>query len=302
MKNNNELEYRRFTSRSEADKALNSLRGLLIGIAMDGVVDDSELKELDQWCNKHSDLINRNPFREFMNTIQIALFDPENRNELIEDLTWLIQKYENDSIYYNAITAELQTLQGICHGILADGIIEDKEVIALDKWLDEHEFLASYYPYDEIRSLLTSILADGVIDEEERKRLFAYFNEFVNITDKKIASKVEEEIAGVEIQGVCTSDPDIEFKDKLFCFTGISKRGTREELADEITKLGGIFRTVISKKTDYLIVGDNDNPCWTFACYGRKVEKAIDLRKKGSQIQIIHEFDFGDFIEDANLS
>ena len=29
------------------------------------------------------------------------------------------------------------------------------------------------------------------------------------------------------------------------------------------------------------IVGDNGNPAWAFSCYGRKVEKAIDMRKGG---------------------
>lgn len=299
MLNNEELVYRRFTAKSEADKAINSIKGLLVGISIDGIIDDNELHELDLWCKKHHDLISRNPFREFMNVIQEATKEPENRIELIEDLTWLCQKYENDNIYYNAVTSELQTLQGICHGILADGKIDDKEIYELDKWLEEHEFLASYYPYDEIKSLLLSILADGIIDEEERKRLFAYFNEFVNISDTDISQKVEKEIIGVEIQGICTSEPAVDFKDKLFCFTGISKRGTRQELADEITKLGGIFKPGVSKKTDYLIVGDNDNPCWAFACYGRKVENAIDIRKQGGRIQIIHEFDFWDLVEDA---
>ena len=48
----------------------------------------------------------------------------------------------------------------------------------------------------------------------------------------------------------------------------------------------------MTQKTDYLIVGNEGNPCWAFSCYGRKVEKAVELRKKGSNIQIINEDDF----------
>jgi len=299
MKNVEELEYRRFTVKSEADKAINSIKGILIGINIDGVVGDSELNELNLWCEKHHEIIRTNPFKEFMTVIQLAIKEPENRVELIEDLTWLCQKYEDDNIYYNVVTSELQILQGICHGILADGSIDDKEIFELDKWLEEHEFLASYYPYDEIKSVLLSVLADGIIDEEERKRLFAYFNEFVKISDIDIARKVKNEIIGVNIQGVCTSDPNIDFTSKTFCFTGISQRAKRSEIASEINNLGGIFKNSVTKNIDYLIVGDNDNPCWAFACYGRKVENAIKLRKQGSRIQIIHELDFWDFIEDA---
>jgi hypothetical protein len=299
MKNTEELEYRRFTVKSETDKAINSIKGLLIGINIDGIVEDSELRELNIWCEKHHEIIRTNPFKEFMTVVQLAIKEPENRVELIEDLTWLCQKYDDDNIYYNAVTAELQVLQGICYGILSDGKIDDKEIFELDKWLDEHDFLSSYYPYDEIKSLLLSILADGVIDDDERKRLFAYFNEFVKISDDVIASKIENEIIGVGIQGICTSDPNIDFEEKAFCFTGISKRAKRSEIASEITSLGGLFTKGVTKKTDYLIVGDDDNPCWAFACYGRKVENAIKLRKQGNQIQIIHEYDFWDFVEDA---
>lgn len=299
MKSMEELEYRKFTSKSEADKAINSIKGILIGINIDGVVDDAELNELNLWCEKHREIINKNPFKEFMVVIQSAIKEPENRVELIEDLTWLCQKYENDNIFYNAVTSELQTLQGICHGILADGRIDDKEIFELDKWLENHEFLSSYYPYDEIKSVILSVLADGIIDEEERKRLYAYFNEFVKISDNDIAKRVESEIIGVDIQGVCTSDPEINFANETFCFTGISQRAKRSEIASEIINMGGVFKNNITKNTDYLIVGDNDNPCWAFACYGRKVENAIKLRKQGHRIQIVHELDFWDFIEDA---
>jgi hypothetical protein len=41
------------------------------------------------------------------------------------------------------------------------------------------------------------------------------------------------------------------------------------------------------------MVGDMGNPAWTFAAYGRKIEKAINLNNsKGLEILIIHEDDF----------
>ncbi len=297
----NNLEYRRFTSRSEADKALNSLNGLLTGIAIDNVVEDQELKELDVWCQTHKDLVNRNPFREFMITIQNAIIAPANRLELIEDLKWLIQKYENDSFYYTAVTYEVQVLQGICHGILADGKVSDDEIMELNTWLNDHEVLATYYPYDELKSMVLSILSDGKIEEEESIRLTALMNEFVSIEDSEVAKFVEERIEGVDIDGICTSDPDIVFKDKTFCFTGISEvKPNKEEIYEIIEDLGGQRHDSLpSRKTDYLIVAANKNPCWAFACYGRKVEKAIKERKKGSTISIIHEYDFWDFAADA---
>ena len=298
MDNYESLPFKQFTAKSEADKAINSLKGILLGINFDHEINDLELKELSNWCVQHQEIIRRNPFKEFMNVIHEAIQQPDNRSEMIQDLFWLCQKYENDSFYYNAATADLQILQGICHGILADGIIKDNEIYQLDKWIEGNEHLSSYYPYDEIRSLIVSILADGKIDEEERRRLKAYFKDFVKLTDAELTQKIANETADVKLSGICTMYPDINFDGTHFCFTGVSARATRKEIETQLKDLGGVFENNVTQKTNYLIVGDGGNPCWAFACYGRKVEKAVNLRKAGHTLSVIHEFDFWDVVED----
>jgi ATP-dependent Lhr-like helicase len=291
------LPFRKFTSRSEADKAINSLKGILLGISLDGNINTAELNELNLWCTKHSELIDRNPFKEFMKLINDALQEESNRLEVINDLFWLCQKYETDSYYYNAATANLQVLQGICHGILADGIIDDQEVIALNAWLNENDYLRSYYPYDEIRSLVVSVLADGKMNNDERKRLLAYFKEFVDLNDKQLSHKIKEQIIDVSINGICSANPQLTFADKNFCFTGVSMRAKRSDIQKQIISLGGVFHNNVIKTTDYLIVGDDGNPCWAFACYGRKVEAAVNLRKQGNPVSLITELDFWSAID-----
>ena len=286
------------TSKSKADKAINSLKGILLGINLDRKVNEKEVDELVSWSHRHRDMINRNPFKEFMTIIRASVSNNIPTTESIQDLFWLCQKYEADNYYYNAITADLQTLQGICHGILADGKVNDKEIYELDKWLENNEHLSSYYPYDEIRSIILSVLSDGKIDDKERLMLKAYLNQFVNLTNNDISDKVDLEVSEVNISGHCTSNPDIYFDGKKFCLTGVLKIGTRSEVQSIISDFGGVPKTNITKDTDYLIVGDNGNSAWAFSCYGRKVEKAISLRKEGHKISIIHEFDFLDAIEE----
>src|SRR5690606_19953853 len=170
----NQKELEVFTSKARADKAINSLKGILLGINLDEQVNEKEINELKKWSENHRSLINRNPFKEFMTIIDETVSNNIPATETIEDLFWLCQKYENDNYYYNAVTTDLQTLQGICHGILADGIINEKEVRDLEKWLDNNTHLSTYYPYDEIRSLMLSIVSDGIIEEEEILILKAY--------------------------------------------------------------------------------------------------------------------------------
>lgn len=298
MSNTDQALLKIYTAKSQADKAISSLKGFLLGIKLDDDINENEINELKKWVITHKFLINKNPFNEFMTIIEGAISNKIPFRETIEDLYWLCQKYEKDNYYYNTVTSDLQILQGICHGILADGIITDKEIYDLQNWLNENEYLNTYYPYDEIRSLIISVLSDSIIDNEERTILMAYFNQFVTIQDDEIRQKIKDSTVDVTISGLCTSEPDVIFEGRTFCITGVLQRGNRENLQRDIIKLGGIPTESISKKTDYLIVGDNGNPAWAFSCYGRKVEKAINLRKEGHTIILIHEFDFSDIIDD----
>ncbi|MFH7018707.1 BRCT domain-containing protein [Flavobacterium sp. FlaQc-47] len=262
-----------YTAKSQADKAISSLKGFLIGIKLDDEINANEISELKNWVTTHKELINRNPFNEFMTIIENTISNKIPLKETIEDLYWLCQKYENDNYFYNPITSDLQILQGICHGILADGIITDKEIYDLQNWLNENEHLNTYYPYDEIRSLIISVLSDNIIDEEERTILMAYFNQFVTIQDSQVRQTIKDKTVDVNISGLCTSEPDVTFEGKTFCITGVLQRGNRENLQRDIIKLGGIPTDTISKKTDYLIVGDNGNPAWAFSCYEERLKK-----------------------------
>ena len=287
-----------YTAKSQADKAISSLKGILIGINLDKVVNEKEINELKKWVVAHNNLIHRNPFNEFMTIIEETISNKIPVVETIEDLYWLCQKYEGNNYYYNAVTTDLQTLQGLCHGILSDGTIGDNEIFDLNDWLSENEHLNTYYPYDEIRSLIVSIVSDNKIDKEEKLVLKAYFKQFIKLEDTDVQKRIEDETSDITIAGLCTSEPNVTFFEKTFCITGVLKRGNRETLQNDIRKLGGVPTESISKKTDYLIVGDNGNPAWAFSCYGRKVEKALNLRKEGHTITLIHEFDFADIVDD----
>ena len=295
---NEDQSYRKFTAKSEADKAINSLKGILEGIGIDKQVNIAELQELDLWCEKHQELIRKEPFKDFMHTIRMAIRGDEDPVEAVQDMYWLCQKYEDDNIYYDALTADLQTLQGLCHGILADGEINTQEIIGLEKWLDDNQHLSNYYPYDELRTVLLKILKDSVVDEEEQLLLKAYFKEFVKLNDDQLTKKINEETESILIKGLCAYDPEISFDGTHFTLSGNFVRGPKSSVEQRIENLGGQIQKNVVQKTNYLIVGADGNDCWAFACYGRKVEKALGLRKKGQELTIINELDFWDIADD----
>ncbi|MEG1758758.1 MAG: BRCT domain-containing protein, partial [Oscillospiraceae bacterium] len=150
--------------------------------------------------------------------------------------------------------------------------------------------------FDEFESILTGICADGQVSELERQQLKVFLGDFVDARDSYNINQAEmdELKSKIHISGVCALCPEIVFENHLFCFTGESTKMKRNDIAEIVSERNGLFADSVSGKTNYLVVGAGGNPCWAFSCYGRKVEKAVDLRKKGNPIVIVHENDFWD--------
>lgn len=184
------------------------------------------------------------------------------------------------------------------HGMLSDGILSNSELKQLNDWLNENDDLGGTYPFDEIYSLLLAAKEDGVISDDEKNMIKAFCLNFIDTRESYNIH--EDEVKRLQAEycthGICAVCPDISFVDKTFCFTGASKRASRNEIASIIEDKGARYINGVSSKIDYLIIGGDGSPCWAFSCYGRKVEQAMNLRKNGHKIVIVHENDFWDKI------
>lgn len=83
-------------------------------------------------------------------------------------------------------------------------------------------------------------------------------------------------------------------KDKAFCFTGKLSFIQRDIAKIVIEKAGGVFKSGLSSKVDYLVVGDlslfGDN------YQSEKLKKLESYRKKGSRIEVITEWQFQEIV------
>jgi hypothetical protein len=291
--------YFHFTGKSRLEKSINSLLGLIEGIAIDGQINSKEIALLGMWLEDHRELRERHPYSELIPVVEDALSDGVLDSEERADLTWLCERLRSTE-FFDAITADLQRLHALVGGIAADGIVTEDEIKGLSEWLDDHSHLRTCWPYDEIDSLTTKVLADGRIDEKEQKLLHQFFSEFLAVLDertivKPILAEGLESIFGA----LCAVTPEITFPGKAFCFTGASTKLKRKGFEDLVRKLGGEPHAGVTAKLHFLVIGAEGNPCWAFACYGRKVEKAVELRKKGVRVVLVHENDFHDAVMDA---
>lgn len=245
------------------------------------------------------DLHTLHPFTELFPALQHVLdagFDAEEVRTMVDDIVWMCER-EADRLE-NPLDAVVQELLGLVAGIASDGVLCDAEVRHLRHWLDEQEHLQTIFPYDEIRAMFTAGLRDGVLDAGERAELLAFFGQFSRVGDHRAVDPVAL-AASPTLVGVCAVQPEVTFDGKVFCFTGAFRRHARAALERVVSGLGGRSVTAVSERVHYLVVGAGGNPCWAHACYGRKVEAAVHLRRGGARLQLVHENDFLDAVLDA---
>lgn len=112
------------------------------------------------------------------------------------------------------------------------------------------------------------------------KSIVEYFNNDENI-------KVIEKLKNYGVNTLYLDNKKIEeddfFKDKTFVLTGTLYKITRDKASNLIEDLGGKVSNSVSKKTDYVVLGENA---------GSKYEKAIKLN-----ISILNEEEFMDKID-----
>jgi hypothetical protein len=284
-----------FMGKARLEKAINSLYGLVQGISADGEVNRAELAELTRWVSRHREYVNLHPFSEVIPVLQAVVADGIVDEEEIADLLWLTKRLAKEDAYWDDVTADMQELHGLLHGMLADSRITEQELSQLSTWIDSKCHLRSCWPYDELESIISMIMKDGVIDDQEHEALMQFFGEFTGTTGRKAIGATDRNCT---VSGVCAYAPEIVIEGRMFCFTGASEKANRDGLAGIVESRGGQFHKNLRNDTHYLIVGAKGNPCWAYACYGRKVEDAVERRRSGQRLLIVHEHDFWDHASD----
>ena len=297
-----DLSYLRFVTPNRRDKAIHTLEGILSGIWLDGRINQDEVGELREWISDNERLMTTVPFNEIIPKLMHAVDDGRFDDEEMKEILWVIRNSKAESGYYDEVTGQIQELHGLLHGITADRIIEKSELEGLRTWMGDRRHLKGLYPFDEIEGLIADVLSDGRIDAGEHAALLAFFADFVSYSVSKRIDDAFRVARGelppaLNVSGLCAVDPEIKLEGKVIAFTGISDRATRKEIGELIALNQGILTDEVSE-ADYLVVGSGGNPAWAFACYGRKVEIAMNLRKSGHEIVIVSEADFWDAITD----
>jgi len=169
-------------------------------------------------------------------------------------------------------TADVDELITILKKIVEDGTVDFNEVRYLHTWLMVHEEISSDSLYSEVQELVEYVLADGVLSESEGSMLLERFRYLAYPVINRDMSAIE-------------------YQEKAFCLSGDYDFGDKDSVGKIIEERGGLILKSVTKKCDYVVVGNQRSDRYAFGNYGSKVKKALEMQKSGSNIRVISESD-----------
>ncbi len=177
---------------------------------------------------------------------------------------------------------QIDTLIGLSTGLVADGIVNHDEALALQKWLVANSLAASNPLVQNLLIKVDEMLSDRVLDEEESKEL-------LSLLTKLSGSDFElGEIAKATTLPLCDPEPEIIVRGMRFCFTGTFVIGNRND-CEKVVNDRGATSGPIRQSTNYLVIGTYVTDSWIHESFGRKIEKAVKWREEGAPLSIISE-------------
>jgi len=189
---------------------------------------------------------------------------------------------------------KIDELIGVCRGMIADNATNMQEAQFLLKWIEANSHVAEHYPFNILYNRISEMLKDGILDDEEQKELLETMAE---LTGGDIICDDAEIDSMSSTLPLCKPAPSIAIEGASFVFTGIFTTGPRKQLSELIVELGGIIHDGVKKDTDFLVIGDIGSQDWAHSSFGRKIEKAIELRdQKKTGIAIVSERHWARFL------
>lgn len=183
----------------------------------------------------------------------------------------------------NDLRRSAGALVGIAQGLICDGALTDAEIAFLNEWLEKNQAISRAWPGDIIHARVRSVLQDGKVTDEERQYLIATLQQLIGGTEEDLAEP--DHVTEMAIDRSAT----VTIRNSLFCLTGDFVFAPRKLCEQTITKRGGLVSSSVTKKVTYVVVGGLGSTEWKHGSFGAKIQKAIEYRKKGVPIFIVHE-------------
>lgn len=197
---------------------------------------------------------------------------------------------KNRRAYSRLIDRQIDEIIGMAKGVIADGVVTQEEAEYLLEWLQTNRYAADKWPANVLYNRLSLALADGVLDSDEESDLLQLISDIVGKPKHTDAHSMTTTLP------FNNPMPHVEFSDRTFCLTGTFYGGKRKILSQMIERRGGEIKNSPSRFLNYLVIGEVGSMDWIHSTFGRKIEKAVELRDQGHSIAIISEEHWSKYI------
>jgi hypothetical protein len=169
--------------------------------------------------------------------------------------------------------------------MLSDGVVSDEEASYLHSWGRNHPDALEQWPLNLIFSRLNQHFSDGRIDDDERAELQELLSSLVGGTSAILLG-----YEGATTLPLDQPPPLMCYgADEVYVFTGRFAYGTRRDCEREVRERGSSCDDNVTRITSFLVVGTFGSRDWAHTSYGRKIQRAVDLRSSGFAIRIVGE-------------
>jgi len=198
----------------------------------------------------------------------------------------------------NNISKAFDRLIGLCIGILADGRLNKKEAIYFREWVDQTAIFEPIYPFPDLSNELNIIYSNGESDVAKTLLTKQLIKKILGSDHDSDESKIDSYSSDLPLDFPPPSK--IVFEGSQFVITGRFEYGTRAKVIDKIKEQKGYFKDGFPKHdTSYLVIGSHVSRDWLYTSYGRKIERAIELRNDGHPIAIISETQWKENLDES---
>lgn len=278
-----------FNYKRNRDKLFANLISIIDGVLSDSELSDSEIIYLTTWLSDSNQIADNVFVMLLQERISRALEDgvitDEERKELKQtllDVQQSIMDMPNIDLYSKE--SDVNLLNGLCKGIVADRQLDIEEINYLDWWLTQNGMLKNNYPGKHLYELVKAIKEDGVIDQDESELLY---KALVDFSGTDLDSGV---VDGLSSQLPCDAIDLLDISGATVCLTGNFVTGKRSLVSKMIENAGGKVIDKVTQSANYLVIGALSSRDWRYSSHGRKIEKAISDRDSGkSTVKITTE-------------
>lgn len=184
------------------------------------------------------------------------------------------------------ITQQTDELIGLVKGALLDGALNEREASGIHQWLSANPNCRDEWPGRVLYERISDALRDGKLDADELADLYGLMLQLAS----PVAPTPESKLSVMPSSLPLSSPPiEIAHRGRSFCFTGVFEYGTRQQCHSAVSERGGTPASAITKKLDYLVIGNIGSEFWLHSSFGTKIKKAVDYRDAGLPITIVSE-------------